>query len=91
MKNLLKKTKEPANINAFIPDLAKIFLGLSISDKVVNRIKKSILGEGFQDYYWTDAVNAFLNNPSKENYNTLYVRLSQILVQLFDLNEIHVF
>lgn len=91
IQTLLKKTKEPANINTFIPELAKILTGQILSDKDFSRIKKSILGQGFQDYYWNDAVNSFLNNPNKENYNTLYVRLSQILIQLFDLNEMHIF
>ena len=88
---LLKKTKDPSNINTFIRDLAKIILGVDISDKVFLRIKRSILGENFPDYYWSDAVNAFLSNPNKDNYNTLYNRIGQILIQIFDLNEIHVF
>jgi hypothetical protein len=88
---ILKKTKEPSNINTFIRDLGKIILGVDISERVFIRIKRSILGDNFPDYYWSDAVNSFVNNPNKDNYNTLYNRIGQILVQLFDLNEIHVF
>jgi len=91
INTLLKKTKEPANINSFIRELSMLFLGHTISDTAFNRIKKSILSDGFQDYYWSDAVNSFLSNPNKDNYNTLYTRISQILLQVFDLNEIHVF
>ncbi|MEY4383536.1 MAG: hypothetical protein RI995_1078, partial [Bacteroidota bacterium] len=91
INTLLKKIKEPANINSFIRELSMLFLGHTISDTAFNRIKKSILSDGFQDYYWSDAVNSFLNNPNKDNYNTLYIRISQILLQVFDLNEIHVF
>ncbi len=87
----LKKTKDPSNINSFIKEVAKIILGVEINEKVFLRIKRSILGDNFPDYYWTDAVNAFLSSPNKDNYNTLYNRVSQILIQIFDLSEIHVF
>ena len=88
---LLKKTKDPSNINSFIRELAKIILGVDISEKAFLRIKKSILGDNFSDYYWSDAVNSFLNSPNRDNYNTLYGRVGQILSQIFDLNEIHFF
>jgi hypothetical protein len=91
LKLLLNKTKEPSNINSFIRSLAKMITGFEISEKVFLRIKKSILGDNFPDYYWTDAVKSFENNPNKDNYNTLYYRVGQILSQIFDLNEIHVF
>lgn len=91
LKALLKKSKDPSNINVFIRDLAKIILGVDISERVFTRIKRSILGENFPDYYWSDAVNSFINSPNKDNYNTLNIRVGQILAQIFDLNEIHVF
>ncbi len=88
---LLKKTKDPGDINSFIRDLAKLVTGIDINDKAFIRIKKSILGDNFPDYYWTDAVRSFQNSPNPDNYNTLYGRVGQILSQIFDLNEIHVF
>ncbi len=88
---LLKKTKDPSDINSFIRDLAKLITGVDINDKAFIRIKKSILGDNFPDYYWTDAVRSFQNSPNPDNYNTLYGRVGQILSQIFDLNEIHVF
>jgi hypothetical protein len=88
---LLMKIKDPSNINSIIRELAKIITGTDISERGFLRIKKSILGDNFPDYYWSDAVNSFLNNPNKENYNTLYSRICRILDQIFDLNEIHVF
>ncbi len=91
MNVLIKKIKDPSNINSFIRELAKIILGVDISEKAFLRIKKSILGDNFPDYYWSDAVNSFLNSPNKDNYNTLNIRIGQILMQIFDLNEIHVF
>jgi hypothetical protein len=88
---LLKKTKDPGDINSFIRDLAMLVTGIDINDKAFIRIKKSILGDNFPDYYWTDAVRSFQNSPNPDNYNTLYGRVGQILSQIFDLNEIHVF
>ncbi len=88
---LLKKIKEPSNINSFIRELAFLILGVEINEKAFLRIKKSILGDNFPDYYWTDAVNSFQKNPNKDNFNVVYIRVGQILSQIFDLNEIHVF
>ena len=88
---LLKKIKDPSNINAFIRELALLILGVDINEKAFLRIKKSILGDNFPDYYWSDAVKSFQNSPNKDNYNTLHIRVGQILAQIFDLNEIHVF
>lgn len=91
MNILLKKIKDPSNINSFIRELAMLILGVEINEKAFLRIKKSILGDNFPDYYWSDAVNSFQKSPNKDNYNTLYMRVGQILAQIFDLNEIHVF
>jgi hypothetical protein len=88
---LLKKTKDPSDINAFIRDLTKLITGADISEKALIRIKKSILGDNLPDYYWTDAVRSFQNSPNYDNYNTLFGRVGQILSQIIDLNEIHVF
>jgi hypothetical protein len=91
MNLLLNKIKDPGNINSFIRELAFLILGVEINEKAFLRIKKSILGDNFPDYYWTDAVNSFQKSPNKDNFNTLYMRVGQILAQIFDLNEIHVF
>ena len=88
---LLKKTKDPSDINSFIRDLVKLITGADISEKAFIRIKKSILGDNLPDYYWTDAVRSFQNSPNYDNYNTLFGRVGQILSQIIDLNEIHVF
>jgi hypothetical protein len=88
---LLKKTKDPSDINSFIRDLAKLMTGLDINERAFTRIKKSILGENLPDYYWSDAVRSFQNSPNYENYNTLFGRVGQIISQIFDLHEIHVF
>jgi hypothetical protein len=88
---LLKKTKDPTDINSFIRDLAKLITGIDLNEKAFIRIKKSILGDNLPDYYWADAVRAFQNSPNYDNYNTLFGRVGQILSQIFDLNEIHVF
>ena len=88
---LLNKIKDPSNINSFIRELAFLILGVEINEKAFLRIKKSILGDNFPDYYWSDAVNSFQKNPNKDNFNVLYIRVGQILSQIFDLNEIHVF
>jgi hypothetical protein len=88
---LLKKTKDPSDINSFIRDLAKLITGVDLNEKAFIRIKKSILGNNLPDYYWSDAVRSFQNSPNYDNYNTLFGRVGQILSQIIDLNEIHVF
>ncbi|MEY2940392.1 MAG: hypothetical protein RJA67_77 [Bacteroidota bacterium] len=89
--SLLKNSKEPENINSFINELSGRFLKDPLTESTFLRIKKSVLGEGFPDYYWTSAVNAYLANPQKDNYNTVYVRVMHILNQILMLNEIHIY
>lgn len=91
LNDFLSKFSNPSNIDTFIQEMAQIFAGTNLTNEAFDRIKKSILGESFPDYYWRDLVNAFESNPNKENYNTLYLRVTQILGQVFDLNEMHVF
>jgi uncharacterized protein (DUF1800 family) len=89
--SLLKNSKEPENINSFINELSGRFLNDPLTESTFLRIKKSVLGEGFPDYYWTSAVNSYLANPQKDNYNTVYVRVMHILNQILLLNEIHIY
>jgi hypothetical protein len=89
--SLFKNCKEPENINSFINELSGRFLKDPLNESTFLRIKKSVLGEGFPDYYWTSAVNAYLANPQKDNYNTVYVRVMHILNQILMLNEIHIY
>lgn len=89
--NLLKNSKEPENINSFITELSGRFLKDPLSESTFLKIKKSILTEGFPDYYWTTAVNEYVANPQKDNYNTVYVRVMHILNQILMLNEIHIY
>jgi hypothetical protein len=91
LNDFLSKFTNPSHIDSFIQEMAQIFAGSNLTNEAFDRIKKSILGESFPDYYWRDLVNAFKSNPNKENYNTLYLRVTQILGQVFDLNEMHVF
>lgn len=89
--NLLKSSKDPGNINMLITELSGRFLKDPLLESTFLKIKKSVLPEGFPDYYWTTAVNEYLVNPQKDTYNTVYVRVMQILYQILMLNEIHIY
>jgi uncharacterized protein (DUF1800 family) len=89
--NLLKSSKEPENINSFITELSGRFLKDPLPESTFLKIKKSVLTDGFPDYYWTTAIKEYITNPQKDNYNTVYVRVMHILNQILMLNEIHIY
>lgn len=83
--------KNPGNPDDFINEVALKFLNAPIPEKAALSLRRILVGETLSDYYWTQAVTDFMTRKDKESYNILYTRTEQFLIQLFDLNEIHVF
>jgi hypothetical protein len=90
LESFLDSFENAENLDSFISQLTDRFLGGPIPDRAYVRIKKSVLGDQLNENYWTDAVNNYRSNPTRDNYNTLYHRLEQFMYLLFELNEMHV-
>ncbi len=84
----VKKLSNPSDPNKLIDDALEILYRIDISAKVKNNLKKQILlSNQDQDYYWTNAWNAYLANPITANYNVVYPRLRDLLKYFMNLAE----
>ncbi len=84
-----KKLSNPGDPNILINDSLTILYRVPLSDASKNTIKTSILLSGqTSDYYWTNAWNAYLANPTDSmNYQTVYTRLRDLYKYLMNLAE----
>jgi hypothetical protein len=88
LKDYLDSFTLPNNLEVLLSEMQDRFLGAPIPERAKSRIKSSVLGDK-DDHYWTDLVDAYLNNPTSDNRNQLNWRLEQLLYQFFELAEIH--
>ena len=84
-----KTLSNPGDPNQLINDILKIIYRIDISTASKNQLKTDILlGGQASDYYWTDAWNMFISNPSNtSNTTTIRNRLRDLLKYFMDLSE----
>lgn len=84
-----KTLSNPGDPNVLINDITKIIYRLDISPASKAQLKTDILlGGQTSDYYWTDAWNLFISNPTNlSNATTVRNRLRDLLKYLMDLSE----
>ena len=65
-----------------------ILLGVQLSVASRNQLKTDFLLSGqAQDYYWTNAWDAFVANPSTANFNIVNTRLRDLFKYMMNLAE----
>lgn len=84
-----KALSNPADPNILIDDSLDILYRVPLSDVSKATIKKQILlSNQDQDYYWTNAWNAYIGNPTDNAaYQTVYARLRDMYRYLMNLAE----
>ncbi|HSC36719.1 MAG TPA: DUF1800 family protein, partial [Chitinophagaceae bacterium] len=84
-----KKMSNPGDPNLLISDSLAILYRVPLSDASRTIIKTNILLSGqTSDYYWTNAWNAYLANPSDAaSYQTVYNRLRDLYKYFMNLAE----
>lgn len=84
-----KKMPNPADPNALINDSLAILYRVPLSDNARNVIKTNILLSGqSQDYYWTNAWNAYIANPNDmTSFQTVNNRLHDLYKYFMNLAE----
>jgi uncharacterized protein (DUF1800 family) len=83
----LQSLSNPADPNALIEDLTKLLLAYPVSFQVKGTLKAILLSGTFQDYYWTDAWETYLADPSPMNQNTVLSRIQPVIAYLVNLPE----
>jgi hypothetical protein len=81
----------PGDPNVLITDSLAILYRVPVIATTQATIKTTILLSGqTSDYYWTNAWNAYLANPTDSmSYNTVYTRLRDLYKYFMNLAEYH--
>jgi uncharacterized protein (DUF1800 family) len=84
-----KSLSNPGDPDALVNDSLSILYRISLSDTAKEQLKRDILLTGqTNDYYWTNAWNAYIANPGNMMaYQTVYTRLSELYRYLLALPE----
>ncbi len=84
-----KTLPNPSDPNVLINDALDVLYRVPISDQSKQTIKQQILlSNQTQDYYWTNAWNAYIGNPSDATaYNVVNSRLKDLYKYFMNLAE----
>jgi len=83
-----KKLSNPSDPNVLMNDALRILFRIDLSSASKAALKKQILlSNQDQDYYWTNAWNAYISNPNNSNYQVVFTRLRDLYKYLMDLAE----
>jgi len=76
----------PSDPNALIESFFSFLVSTDISASLKSSLKTQILLTGqTSDYYWTDAWNTHIANPSTINFNIVNTRLKTLLKYIMNL------
>jgi len=79
----------PSDPNALIDDALSIIYRVPMSTQAKQTLKQQILlSNQAQDYYWTNAWNAYIADPTNQtNFNVVNTRLKALYQYFMDLSE----
>jgi hypothetical protein len=88
MLGLVAKLDDPYDPNNMLQELSDLFLGIELSDTGFSTLKSILLDGQAEDYYWTDAWTAYVNNPGNEEFKAVAEnRLKAAFQWLFQTGE----
>lgn len=83
-----KTLPNPGDPNLLITDVLAVIFQIDISQASRDQLKKDFLLSGQdQDYYWTNAWNAYIFNPTTANFNIVNPRLRGLYKYFMNLAE----
>lgn len=83
-----KTLVNPSDPNQLITDVLDIIFQMSLSQATRDQLKKDFLLSGQdQDYYWTNAWNAYIFNPVSANFTIVNTRLRGLYKYFMNLAE----
>ncbi len=83
-----KTLTNPGNPNDLVDEALKYLYRMNLSPQVKQLMKTQMLLSGQQyDYYWTNAWNAYLANPTTANFNIVNIRIRDLFRYLMNLSE----
>jgi uncharacterized protein (DUF1800 family) len=79
---------DPRDPNKLIQDSMNILLGVPLSVASRDQLKTDFLLSGqSSDYYWTNAWDAYVANPTTANFNIVNTRLRDLYKYMMNLSE----
>ncbi|MCW1952774.1 MAG: DUF1800 domain-containing protein [Flavobacteriia bacterium] len=90
IKDYLDTYITPNILDALIDEMEDRLLGAPIPAQARVRLRNSVLGDKNPDY-WTQLVDNYFNNPTKDHRDQLSWRFEQLMFQFHELAEIHLF
>jgi uncharacterized protein (DUF1800 family) len=83
-----KTLNNPSSPDALLDEVLGIIYRVPLSAASKQTIKQQILlSNQTADYYWTDAWNVYISNPTTANYNIVATRLKALFQYLMNLPE----
>jgi uncharacterized protein (DUF1800 family) len=77
---------KPSDPNILIDDMFAFLVSTDIDSTLKTNLKVQLLLTGqTSDYYWTDAWNLYLSNPTVINFNIVNTRLKSLLKYIMNL------
>jgi hypothetical protein len=84
----VKQLINPGDPNLLINDLFDLLFQIPVSQQSKDQLKKDFLLTGQeQDYYWTNAWNAYISSPTTTNFNIVNGRLVGLFKYCMNLAE----
>ncbi len=84
----VKTLSNPGNPNDLVDDVMKYVYRINLSPQIKQQTKTQLLLSNQQyDYYWTNAWDAYIANPSTANFNIINTRLKDLFKYLMALSE----
>ncbi len=84
----VKTLSNPGNPNDLVDDVMRYVYRINLSPQIKQQTKTQLLLSNQQyDYYWTNAWDAYIANPSTANYNIINTRLKDLFKYLMALSE----
>ncbi len=83
-----KTMTNPGNPDDLIKEALKYLYRMDLSPQVIQQMKiQMLLSNQLYDYYWTNAWDAYIANPTTANYNIINTRLKDLFRYLMNLSE----
>ncbi len=86
----VKTLDKPSDPNLLLKEVTSLFLGVEISELVLNQLKSVLLSGQQNDYYWTNAWNEYLEDQQSNSKRSIVEsRLKSTFKQILQLGEYH--
>ena len=86
----LSTYRDPADFEDFLNEFNQRLCGAPVNESTVQMLKSELLGN-LNDLHWKEYITTFLDNPSKDNLNSIQWRFDKVLFRFFELSVYHIY